>query len=83
MVKRCRRLVAVLQLLTGTRLDNDQANFFDEVIDNIFNGCVPLTLFSSKNNDKPWINHYFRQLLVKRDIAWRSGDLGLYRKLRV
>lgn len=66
------------------RQDNcqDQADFFDTVIDNIFNDCVPLTSFRVKNNDKPWINHYFRQLLVKRDIAWRSGDMVLYRKLR-
>ena len=59
-----------------------QADFFYNVVDDVFSQCVPRVTVRVKNNERPWINDYFKKLVDGRDAAWRSGDLVLFRKLR-
>ena len=35
-----------------------------------------------KNNDKPWITDYFKQLVERRDEADKSGSVIVYKRLR-
>ena len=43
---------------------------------------APLRLVKIKNNDKPWITEYFRQLVDRRDVAYKNGSTVLHKKLR-
>jgi hypothetical protein len=66
------------------RLDNPQlqTDLFYSVVSSIVNLHAPVLITRIKNNDKPWITNYFRHLIDRRDVAFKSGSVVLYRKLR-
>ena len=65
-------------------IDNcqQQANMFYSVVHDIINAHAPLIKLKYKSNDKPWINDYFKRLIERRNAAFNSGSLVLYKKLR-
>jgi hypothetical protein len=44
-----------------------QADLFFAVIRDILNKHAPLYRAMLKNNDRPWINEYFKQLVTRRN----------------
>jgi hypothetical protein len=59
-----------------------QADMFYAVVFDIINKYAPVRRVKIKNNDKPWIAVYFKQLISRRDDAFTTGSSALYRKLR-
>lgn len=59
-----------------------QADLFYTVLFDIVNRHAPLRIFKLKNNDKPWITQYFKQLVARRDVAYKAGSVVLFKKLR-
>ena len=35
-----------------------------------------------KENDRPWVTSYFKNLILERDLAFRKHNYVLYKKLR-
>lgn len=48
----------------------------------IINKYAPLRQTKLKNNDKPWVTEYFKQLIIRRDQAYKGGHKIHYKKLR-
>jgi hypothetical protein len=46
------------------------------------NAHAPVLLTEITKNEKPWITEYFRQLLERRNVAFKAGTAVPYRKLR-
>ena len=59
-----------------------QADLFYELMTDVIDRHAPLHLVKIKNNDKPWITEYFKQLVDRRDVAYKNGSTVLYKKLR-
>ena len=59
-----------------------QADLFYELMTDVIDRHAPLRLVKIKNNDKPWITEYFKQLVERRDVAYKNGSTVLYKKLR-
>ena len=59
-----------------------QMDFFYNSLFEILDKCAPIEECVSKDNDRPWVNSYFKKLIVERDLAFRDNNLVLYRKLR-
>ena len=59
-----------------------QADLFYEVLSNIVDRHAPLRQVRFKNNDKPWITECFKQLIERRDEAYQSGSVIVYKRLR-
>ena len=59
-----------------------QADFFYEVVEGTINKWAPLIPRKFKNNDKPWINNYFKELINDRNNAFNSNDHTRYKILR-
>ena len=69
---------------TMYRLDRcqDQANFFYETVCTVVNKYAPTTTVTLKNNDKPWLTADFKSCVDDRNLAFSSGDIVRYKKLR-
>lgn len=61
---------------------NEMMMYFYEIIDKLLNAYLPLQCIQIHSNDKPWINEDFRQHIRRRQFAWSSGNLAVYRQLR-
>ena len=59
-----------------------QADLFYEVVTDVIDRHAPLRLVKIKNNDKPWITEYFKNLVDRRDEAYKNGSTVLYKQLR-
>ena len=60
----------------------DQANFFYTVLHGVVDKFAPVTKFVVKNNDKPWINLYFKNQVKLRNAAYVARNDKLYKRLR-
>jgi len=60
----------------------DQANIFYGLIQDCVDKFAPIKLCKVKNNDKPWVTDYFRNVLHDRDEAFKLGDHAAYARLR-
>ena len=43
---------------------------------------MPIKTLKLKETDKPWITDYFKELILRRNTAFRSGDTDVYHNLR-
>jgi len=59
-----------------------QMDFFYNSLFEILDKCAPIEECVFKDNDRPWVNSYFKKLIGERDLAFRDNNLVLYRKLR-
>jgi len=59
-----------------------QADIFYDLIFEIVDRHAPMILSRVKNNDRPWVTSYFKDIVNQRDDAYERGDGPLYRKLR-
>jgi hypothetical protein len=59
-----------------------QTNLFYTILFEIINKHALLHLVKIRNNDKPWITEYFKQLISRRDEAYRASHTVYYKKLR-
>ena len=59
-----------------------QANIFYDLIFYLVDKYAPLVLCKLKDNDKPWVTMYFKELIHNRDVAFRKGDTVLFNRLR-
>jgi hypothetical protein len=58
-----------------------QVDLFYALSFDIINKYAPMYHIKFKNNDKPWITVYFKQLISRRDDAFTAGSSVLYQKL--
>lgn len=56
--------------------------FFNSVIVEIMDICVPLKTKTIHSNDKLWLTQDFKALLSNRHAAKSTGNQELYNKLR-
>jgi len=59
-----------------------QADFFYSHLNFILDKCAPLEEHVIRDNDRPWVSVYFKQLIKQRDLAYFSHNMILYKKLR-
>ena len=50
-----------------------QANIFYELIFRLVDKYAPLVMCKRKNNDRPWVTSYFKEIVHKRDVAYKNG----------
>jgi len=59
-----------------------QADFFYSHLNFISGKWAPLEEHVIRDNDRPWVSVYFKQLIKQRDLAYLSHNMILYKKLR-
>ena len=59
-----------------------QADFFYSNLNSILEKFAPLEEHMIRDNDRPWVSVYFKQLIKQRDLAYRVHNMVLYKKLR-
>ena len=59
-----------------------QADMFYEVLFNLVDRFAPMKCYKFKNNDRPWVTQHFKDLVLKRNLAFRKDDTSLYHQLR-
>jgi hypothetical protein len=59
-----------------------QAELFYAVLHDIVDRHAPLLKTKLRSHDKPWITEYFKCLITRRNKAYTSGSVVLYKKLR-
>ena len=60
----------------------EQANILYTVLNDAIEKFAPITKVIYKNNDKPWINAYFKNLIQARNIAYLAENEKDYKQLR-
>ena len=59
-----------------------QANCFYDIVYSIIDKHAPERRVGYKNNDRPWVNDYFKRLVSRRNTAYKSSNRALYKELR-
>ena len=59
-----------------------QCDFFYSAVKYLIDTIIPVTERRIKNNDKPWVTGYFRNVISQRNKAFKSRDFHSYKTLR-
>ena len=59
-----------------------QSDFFYTKVNEVLSIHAPTIVTRVKNNDKPWITASFKQLVSRRNRAWKAGSADLLKSLR-
>lgn len=57
---------------------NDKFHFFMSSIQNLLDYYLPYVEVKVNSTDKPWINSNYKDLIIKRQIAWVNNNKKLY-----
>ena len=61
---------------------DDMLTYFTDVLTAMLDCYMPLCPFKHHSSEKPWVSDSFRQLIRRRQFAFRSGNVAQYKKLR-
>ena len=66
------------------RMDDcqQQTDTFYAILNEVIDNHAPVRTYKIKNNDRPWITTYFKELIVERNRAYKLMDKSGYKKLR-
>ena len=66
------------------RLENCDAQYryFESTVTILMDIHMPKELKIKTDTDKPWITGYYKQLIARRQAAYKSNDIVTYQKLR-
>ena len=66
------------------RLENCDAKYryFESTITALMDKHMPKELKIKTDTDKPWITGYYKQLIARRQAAYKSNGIIAYRRLR-
>ena len=59
-----------------------QMDFFYCHVFQVLDKYAPFEGHIFKENDRPWVTSYFKNLIMERDLAFRKHNVVLYKKLR-
>ena len=65
------------------RLDGNHCeekySYYQTIVDSLMEHCFPIKIVTRHTADKPWITDLFRNLIRKRQRAYKSGNRDEYR----
>ena len=61
---------------------DDMLTYFTDVLTAMLDCYMPLCPFKHHSSEKPWVSDSFRQLIRRRQFAFRSGNVAQYKKLQ-
>ena len=56
----------------------EQFDYIYAYLQDLLNTYIPIRKEVKNRNDKPWITKYFKEILAKRQRAWKEGKTWLY-----
>ena len=60
----------------------EKYSYYQTIVNSLMEHCFPIKTVTRHTADKPWITDLFRNLIRKRQRAYKSGNCDEYRVLR-